>query len=1066
MISFLFVLIVLLLCAGVCAVVGHLLWLVGGAILRGIGELISGPVQRPVAVMLCPRCGSQTDPRVRSWRCLRCGWTADSGQGGGQLHPHLALADLRSQVERWGAIGLLAADTRERIVTAILTEEKRIAAEARDREATSAAVRAQTIAELPPVAPGRLDPVPAPPPLTAEPSRPAVPLAARAQAFRAFQEEAAVAPEPVAAPPTADPAHRLINLLGAFLEEKSIRWGELVGGLLIVGCSLALVISFWASIAERPWVKYGLLNGVTALLFVLAAHAERRWKLPTTARGLAIIATLLTPLNFLAVASLVGGTGAGAGSSWNLAGEALAIAIFAPLVLPAGRYLVAATPWALLVGVVVPSASMLLLGRSFAPGLDQTGALVLGGLPWLAAGGAIGGGMAALRREGVLGEARAVKLLRLLGLTTFAAAVALGLVVAHAGPIGQAARWLAPLAPLVGGAIVAPGLLLWRRVEARDLAGYRTAGTAIAAAGALILLAGVVLAWPDPARVVPVAALDFVVFTSIAVCFRVPAAHALAGGCLVLVYLLGWGVAAGRLAWQGASAAEVAATLLSSASGHALIPITLACAGVAAAGARAGRRLDAQAYALVAALAGLLSLGLATWFGFGVMGDPTGATWVYAAFALGCPAFAAWWGRYPLVEGTTGLVEARGLGWLGSGLLLAALVQGLVYAGWPIAGRLPWIDALLVHASVMMGLALARSGLTRWTWDRHHTSPGLDPDFTPRGSAADRLASRLGSILDRSAVAGTVAAAVGLVIAVSFAPSSILAGAGVWLAVLGTILAIRWHSAEWFAAGQAALTWGIVWGVAAWLDREPWFTRAPRGWLDPRTLQAEGVALALFCLTMSALRLGCREIRSKSLVALNSLLNPPFDAWDRLIRGVVVTLLVALAALAAVPGSARELTPRDVAVALGGTDVGGRVVAPVAAFEWLGVPHAPAVGVGSSVVWGLALAVLLVGQWERFRRLELLAALGVGFLAAPLVAGWFEAGVAVATAWRWFGAVAFLAGAVLVWDRARLARWADRIGWRLGEDPREAGNLATWATAVVFGLGFLPMVGLGDLSGA
>ena len=41
----------------------------------------------------------------------------------------------------------------------------------------------------------------------------------------------------------------LSRLFAAFMEEKNIRWGELVGGLLIVGCSVALVISFWSEIA-------------------------------------------------------------------------------------------------------------------------------------------------------------------------------------------------------------------------------------------------------------------------------------------------------------------------------------------------------------------------------------------------------------------------------------------------------------------------------------------------------------------------------------------------------------------------------------------------------------------------------------------------------------------------------------------------------------------------------------------------------------------------------------------------------------------------------------------------
>src|SRR5262249_52428347 len=92
------------------------------------------------------------------------------------------------------------------------------------------------------------------------------------------------------------------QLLPAFMEEKNIRWGELAGGLLIVCSSIALVLSFWAKIAERPFLKFFVFNGVTAALFGAGFYTERRWKLPTTSRGLDVIATLLVPLNLLAIA--------------------------------------------------------------------------------------------------------------------------------------------------------------------------------------------------------------------------------------------------------------------------------------------------------------------------------------------------------------------------------------------------------------------------------------------------------------------------------------------------------------------------------------------------------------------------------------------------------------------------------------------------------------------------------------------------------------------------------------------------------------------------------------------
>ena len=62
--------------------------------------------------------------------------------------------------------------------------------------------------------------------------------------------------EPVAAAEQPKRREALSRIFAAFMEEKNIRWGELVGGLLIVGCSIALVISFWAQIASQPLVKF------------------------------------------------------------------------------------------------------------------------------------------------------------------------------------------------------------------------------------------------------------------------------------------------------------------------------------------------------------------------------------------------------------------------------------------------------------------------------------------------------------------------------------------------------------------------------------------------------------------------------------------------------------------------------------------------------------------------------------------------------------------------------------------------------------------------------------------
>ncbi len=102
------------------------------------------------------------------------------------------------------------------------------------------------------------------------------------------------------------PRRPMSEMLKAFMEESNIRWGELVGGILIVGCSIALVISLWAGISQRPMLKVGVFTGVVAGLFGLGLYADRKWKLPATSWGILLTAMLMVPLH-LAAMVVIGG---------------------------------------------------------------------------------------------------------------------------------------------------------------------------------------------------------------------------------------------------------------------------------------------------------------------------------------------------------------------------------------------------------------------------------------------------------------------------------------------------------------------------------------------------------------------------------------------------------------------------------------------------------------------------------------------------------------------------------------------------------------------------------------
>src|SRR2546425_601259 len=182
-----------------------------------------------------------------------------------------------------------------------------------------------------------------------------------------------------AAPVLKPPRKPFAEVLASFTEQSNIRWGEIIGGILIVGCSTALVISLEAQISRVPVLKFLIFTTVTAALFGVGFYTEHRWKLPTTSRGILTIATLLVPLNFLAIAAVSGSTippGA-----LVIGSELVAPALFLCLVYFAGRVITSGWPHLLAAGVLGSSIGQLLI-RHFAAADNSPGLLLaLGAFP-------------------------------------------------------------------------------------------------------------------------------------------------------------------------------------------------------------------------------------------------------------------------------------------------------------------------------------------------------------------------------------------------------------------------------------------------------------------------------------------------------------------------------------------------------------------------------------------------------------------------------------------------------------------------------------------------------------
>ncbi|MEX2560691.1 MAG: hypothetical protein WD403_12290, partial [Pirellulales bacterium] len=530
--------VVLLIVLSIVTVVGHGIWVLL-AYLFAAGARERRPQFRPVR--RCPACDVPLLPGFAA--CGECGWPRAASQESRNL---AVLRELTRQVEDFGQRSLLDPLTRANLLAAIHQQQERSAPKpapapaaapepATPRPAASKeAVEAELVAETTAEAAG---PEYALAGEAAQTQAPRLDPRERAERYAARRTAAAQSvTEPAATTPPRPPARPWSEILAAFMEQRHIRWGELIGGLLIVCCSIALVISFWAEIAERPFLKFFVFNGVTAALFGLGVYTFRRWKLETTSHGLLLIATLLVPLNFLAIAAF--STGTAPLNVITLGGEAISVVVFSALVYYAGKIVMPRVPLLLTASVIVPSVLALVIRRHVGP--ESSFWLVFGLAAALAACYSAANlvFLRSARRWEQLDESGANAIFKLLGVSTFALALPLALLLVKTTAVVETLHRLAPLATLLGLPALAAGLLFWQRIIDRERALLRTAGTNLAVLGVALMLAGIGLAWPDPSGMLPAALVNFAVLTGVAILFALPAAHLLAALCLSIVGLL------------------------------------------------------------------------------------------------------------------------------------------------------------------------------------------------------------------------------------------------------------------------------------------------------------------------------------------------------------------------------------------------------------------------------------------------------------------------------------------------------------------------------------------------
>ncbi len=454
------------------------------------------------------------------------------------------------------------------------------------------------------------------------------------------------------------------------MQESNIRWGELIGGLLVMGCSVALIITFWKEITARPLLKFSLFHIITAGIFAVGLYTEHRWKLPTTSRAMLLIGALLVPLDFLAVTS----QSDVAASALAVVAEVVAFGVLGWLLWLAARVLAPLCASPLTIAVMIGGVSHALISR-FAgrASIPESQFILLALVPlagYVAANlVAVGGAW----RRGEIAATDSNSMFMMLLTSSFAAILPLAFLATRGNDWTNAVRQLAPVLSLGAIPSLGAGLFFWKQLRESALAGARTAWTAVAIVGASILIGTIALAWPQPGAMLCIALLAFAALTAAAVLFEMPAAHLPAMAALSMAYVLAFHLVLPwqRISWAGESSSHLLRSLTSASNGAGLLPLFVAVVALQELLLRKGRRSHAMYHAIAAAAIAVASLVLVSIYGLGQR-DDRGTTWVYAAYSAGA-LLLSW--RSGVWAGT----------WISMWLLGAAVVQGLVFR-YPLPG--------------------------------------------------------------------------------------------------------------------------------------------------------------------------------------------------------------------------------------------------------------------------------------------------------------------------------------------------------------------------------------------
>lgn len=903
------------------------------------------------------------------------------------------------------------------------------------------------------------------------------------------------APIPLSEPPR--PRRTVGEMLAAFMEERNIFWGELVGGLLMVGCSIALVISLWHKLEQIPYFPFLIFAAVTVTVYAVGSYTLHHWKLESTSRGLLVIATLLVPLNLLVLAGLSRGR---AHDILDIGVEVLALAIFGYVVFRAAQILVPAGTTSLTLAVLGPAAGQLLAPRLLQFREPTAGMFVgLGLLPLVLYGAGCARFLFMKTQQTPLQWLDAKAVFTFLGTSSFAVGVALGLLVIWHGDMALALELLAVPLAAAGIPALAAGLHLQRRLaDDPALAGTRTAATALALAGASVMVLAFLVAWPAPAAMTLVALLDFAVLTVVAGILPLPMLHAisvlfLAAGCVTGFHWL-----TGRLDVDiDQRSARLLAMAVGSMSETILAIVAVALAIASEWFVAAGRRMWGGWYAIGCGevAAGALMIALAHLFV-----APGSAALICSVCAFGCLALNTRWLKQP--AGYAGFVlwsaavfcvalwfRPESPPFLPTVMAVQSFILAVLAAWGHWRARSPAPRWLAAYAPVCRDVALVTGGLAV-------TFGGLVGDaeaiaasrvtLAALAAAALVLAGQYRSFLLAGIGATVTFAAIGhiffihgpalprselaLLTFLSFGTASLTANAAisaVWsrrstvesiycdsfqlaarIAKCAAILFLLTSLGEG-AMGRLALysVWlSFLWLITIWLDGWLW------GFTIFQALLTLAVALAV-CARLESLPWfvsyaeSFTDPRFLQSIAIGLALLGFFWALSRaLLRNhrFAQSLLESAGAgldwfvlTVLVVGQlaivAGSLVPQIVREVIRATST---PPPPIAWVDALAIATGPA----AWLLAGILAVVLVLTFWERCRPMAIAGFVLVGLTIPVLIAGQYRSEFAAANMLRWGLAWSLAALSIVFWSREPLASFAVRLNGAV-RGPADAGAL-------------------------